>query len=227
MHLNCGCTSEALGAWAASPNSGVAGLGVPLSSSPEITLSSVQWEATTENLCSSYAERSQIAVLFHVFLSLPVLLLPVHFNSASLCEPSLTPWQSPLLCHNSTIHFVLNASIFTQYLLILYKYFVWQRLFPLSVQGESGTVYIWWSLRDRYALGWTWGFDSWDTDSTQSESSEVTRCPLVVAVTVTTAPSNGPNWPPLSMTLAAVPSLSSSENVQLVWWFSELLTNLL
>lgn len=61
------------------------------------------------------------------------------------------PWQSPLLCHYSTIRFVLNASISTQYLLILYKYFAWQHLFPLSVQGESGTVYIWWSLRDRYA----------------------------------------------------------------------------
>lgn len=216
MHLNGGCTSEALGAWATSPNSGVAGLG----GSPEQLPRNSPWEASNEKLQLKTSALAMLNIRQLPSCSTSFCLCLCYFRlyiSTQLPFVNLPwpPWQSPLLCHYSTIRFVLNASISTQYLLILYKYFAWQHLFPLSVQGESGTVYIWWSLRDRYALVWTWGFESWDTDHTHSGSSEFTLCPLVVAVTVTTAASNGPNWLPLSMTLAVVPSLSSSANVQL------------
>ena len=170
---------------------------------------------TTENLCSSNAEHSPIAVLFHIFLSLPVLLLPVHFNSTSLCEPSLTPLTKPSplplqhhpLCIECLhIHTVLIDPLQIFCLAASVSPFcsgrVWHCVHLVKPQGQICPV-------------WTQGFESWDTDHTHSGSSEFTLCPLVVAVTVTTAASSGPNWPPLSMTLAVVPSLSSSANVQL------------
>ena len=227
MQLNGGCTSEALGTWATSPNSGVAGLG----GSPEKLPRNSPWAASNEKL---QLKTSALAMLnirqlpscstsFCLCLCYFRLFISTQLPFVNLPWP---PWQSPLLCHYSTIRFVLNASISTQYLLILYKYFAWQHLFPflfreslaLCTSGEASGTGMPWFGPGALNLGIL---------TILIVGVQSSLCPLVVAVTLTTAASNGPNWPPLSMTLAVVPSLSSRSNVQLVWWFSELLSNLL
>lgn len=190
MHLNCGCIGST---WCLShiPKLWCSWSG----GSPEQLLNN-PWAAYNEK---PRLKTSALAMLNVRRLPSCSMSFCLCLNVTSACSFQLNfplwtfliPWQShsplPLQHHPLCIECLYIHTVLTDPLQI----FCLAASVSLSVQGESGTVYIWWSFRDRYALGWTWGFDSWDTDSTQSESSEVTRCPLVVAVTVTTAASNG------------------------------------
>ena len=170
VHLNCSCTSEALDAWATSPDFGVTGLGgspeqlprnspwagpseksVKVSVSHSVVSDSLQprglYVAHQAPLFTEFSRQeyrsglpfpspgdlpnpgkpplktSALAVLnacrflscsmSSVPLPLPVLLPPVHFNSASPWNLPWPSWQRPLLWYYSTVRFVLNASVST------------------------------------------------------------------------------------------------------------------